>query len=110
MANLSTSRKLGIAARVAGQQVKRTRTYGAVLNAVRATASHFFSTLRQLWLEVTGFVFVIFAGLGLVAAVREYVAYHSGRGSSAHLAAATGFCLMFSWFGVTSFWRARKRP
>jgi hypothetical protein len=38
------------------------------------------------------------------------VAYHAGRGTSGHLAAATGFCLMFSWFGVTSFSRARKRP
>jgi len=110
MANLSTSRKLGIAARVAGQQVKRSRTYGAVLNAAKATASHFLSILRQLWLEVTGFIFLIFAGLGLVATVREYTAYHAGRGNSGHLAAAVGFCLMFSWFGVTSFWKSRKRP
>jgi hypothetical protein len=110
MANVSTSRKLGIAARIAGQQVKSSRTYGAVLNAAKATTSHFLGILRQLWLEVTGFVFVIFAGLGLVATVREYTAYHAGRGSPGHLAAAAGFCLMFSWFGVTSFWRARKRP
>jgi len=109
MANVSTGRKLGIAARVAGQQVRRSRTYGAVLSAAKATTGHFLSIMRQLWLEVTGFVFVIFAGLGLVTTVREYTAYHSGRGNSGHLAAAAGFCLMFSWFGVTSFWRARKR-
>ena len=66
MANVSTSRKLGIAARVAGQQVRRSRTYSAVLSAAKATAGHFLSIMRQLWLEVTGFVFVIFAGLGLV--------------------------------------------
>lgn len=109
MASISTSRKVGIAARIAGQQVKRTRTYGAVSSAVRATAGHFWAVLRQLWHEVTGFVFIIFAGAGAVATVREYAAYRSGRGNSGHLAAAAGFCLMFSWFGATSLWRARKR-
>jgi hypothetical protein len=109
MVNVSTARKLGIAARIAGQQVKKTRTYGAVLQAARATTSHFLGIMRQLWLEVTGFVFTIFAGMGLVATVREYTAYHAGHGHSERLAAAAGFCLMFSWFGATSFWRSRRR-
>lgn len=110
MANVSTARKLGIAARIAGQQVKRSRTYGAVLNGARATMSHFAGILHQLWLEITGFVFLAFAGVGLVGTVREYTAYHGGRGSSGHIAAAGGFTLVFGWFGITSFVRARKRP
>src|SRR5206468_617611 len=65
MANISTSRKLGIAARIAGQQVKRTRTYGAVLTGARTTFRHFTGVIGQLWLEVTGFVFVAFAPAGL---------------------------------------------
>ena len=109
MVNVSTARKLGIAARIAGQQVKRSRTYGALLQAARASMSHFWGVFRQLWHEVTGFIFVIFAGVGLTATVREYSAYRAGHGHYERLAAAAGFALMFTWFGVSSFWRARKR-
>jgi hypothetical protein len=109
MSHVSTARKLGIAARIAGQQVKRSRTYGAVLKGARATLSHFVGVLHQLWLEITGFVFLAFAGVGLVALFREYSAYHAGKGTPGHLAAAGGFSAIFAWFGISSFWRARNR-
>jgi predicted tellurium resistance membrane protein TerC len=109
MANVSTARKLGLAARIAGEHVKQSRTFSALLSGVRTTISHFTGVLHQLWLEITGFVFLAFAGVGLVASVREYVSWHAGQRSSAHLAAAAGFTLMFVWFGATSFWRVRKR-
>ena len=109
MANVSAARKLGIAARIAGQQVKRTRTYGAVWSGVRATLAHFGAVIRQLWHEVTGFVFLAFAGVGLVALVRQYSAYHAHKDTSGHLALAAGFTVMFGWFGITSFLRARNR-
>jgi putative exporter of polyketide antibiotics len=109
MGNVSTARKLGVVARIAGQQVKQTRTYGAVLSGARATFSHFAGVMRQLWLEVTGFVFLAFAAIGAVALVREYAAYHAGKVPSSKVAAAAVFTLMFGWFGVSSFFRARKR-
>jgi len=109
MANVSTARKLGVAARIAGQQVKRSRTYGAILSAAHATLGHFGAVLHQLWLEITGFVFLAFAGVVLVALVREYAAYHAHRGSAGHIAAAAGVSAMFAWFGISSFWRARNR-
>jgi hypothetical protein len=109
MTNVSTARKLGIAARIAGQQVKKSRTYSAVLQGAKATLGHFGSVLHQLWLEITGFIFLSFAGVGLVAFVREYTAYHANRGTSGHVALAAAFTLMFAWFGVSSFWRARNR-
>ena len=109
MGNLSTARKLGIAARIAGQQVKRSRTYGAVLNGARATFSHFAGVLHQLWLEITGFVFLAFAGIGLVALIKEYSSYHAGSGHPSHVAMSAGFTVVFGWFGISSFWRARNR-
>jgi putative exporter of polyketide antibiotics len=109
MANVSTARKVGIAARVAGQQVKRTRTYGAVLSGARATLAHFAAILRQLWLEVTGFVFLAFAAVGATAMVREYAAYHAGKSPVSKVAVAAAFTLMFGWFGFSSFFRARRR-
>jgi len=108
LANVSTARKISIAARIAGQQVSRSRTYGAVRSAARATLSHFAGVLRQLWLEITGFVFLIFAGVGAVALARQYTAYHAGQGSPARVAIAAVFTLAFGWFGLSSFWRARN--
>jgi hypothetical protein len=109
MANVSTARKLGIAGRIAGQQVKRSRTYGAVIGGVRATLGHFGKVAHQLWLEATGFLFLAFAASGLVALTREYIAYHAHRGTLGRIAVAAGFSLMFAWFGASSFWRARNR-
>jgi hypothetical protein len=108
MTNVSTGRKLGIAARVAGKQIKGSRTYGAVLGGVRATVGHFAAVLRQLWHEITGFIFLAFAGFGAVAVVKESVAYHAGGVGPNRVAIAAGFTLVFGWFGVSSFWRARK--
>lgn len=109
MANISTSRKLGIAARIATEQVRRTRTYGAAMSGIRATLQHFAATLRQLWLEVTGFVFLAFATVGAAALVKEYFAYHAGKATPSKVAAAAVFTLMFGWFGVSSFFRARNK-
>jgi hypothetical protein len=109
MANVSTTRKLGILARVAGQQIARTKTAGALWKAGRATASHFGRVLHQLWLEVTGFVFLILAVFGASAIFREYVKYRAGQTSSGHVGIAIGFTLMFGWFGVSSFWRVWRK-
>ncbi len=108
MTNVSTGRKLGIAARVAGKQIKGSRTYSAVLSGVRATVGHFTAVLRQLWHEITGLVFLAFAGFGALALVKEYLAYHAGKVAPNRVAIAAGFTLVFGWFGVSSFWRARK--
>jgi hypothetical protein len=95
--------------RIAGQQVRRTRIFAAVMKAARTTASHLGRALGQLWLEVTGFVFLVLAGIGLLAFVREYNKYHTGRVGSGRVVIAVCFTLLFSWFGVTSFWRVRKK-
>src|SRR6267154_2500190 len=87
MGYVSTARKLGLAARVAGKQMKRSRTYGALLTGARTSLSHFGKVLHQLWLEVTGFVFLAFAAIGVVALVKEYAAYRVGHATSGNLAA-----------------------
>jgi hypothetical protein len=109
MGKVSTARKLGIATRIAGQQVRRTRTFGAVVKAVRTSASHLGKVLGQLWLEVTGFVFLALAGIGVLAFIREYGKYHARRGGAGRLALAVCFTLLFGWFGVSSFLRVRKK-
>ena len=75
MVNVSTVRKLSIAARIAAQHAGRTRTVGAIMKGARTTAAHFGRVLRQLWLEVTGFVFLALAFIGAGAFFREYARY-----------------------------------
>jgi hypothetical protein len=109
MPSVSTSRKLGIAARVIAQQAQRTRTFGALTKGIRATASHFGRVLGQLWLEVTGFVFLALAGIGGIAFFREYSKYQIGHTTSGRVVLAMCFTGLFGWFGASSFWRVRKR-
>jgi len=109
MGNVSTARKLGIVARVASQQVRRTRTFGAVMQAGRTTLTHCTRILAQLWLEVTGFVFLALAGIGALAFFREYTKYRGGHTGSGRVLLAVCFSALFGWFGLSSFWRIRRK-
>ena len=109
MPNLSTARKLGMMARVAAQQANRNRTVRAIMKAIRAAAAHWGRVLGQLWLEVTGFVFLSLAAIGVLSFFRELARYHAGESTSQRMVAAILFTLMFAWFGVSSFWRVRRK-
>ncbi len=98
-----------MAARVAGEQAGRNRLVGAVMGAVRATAQSFGRAARQLWLEVTGTVFLAMAVFGGTAGVREYMQYASGHATVGRVAIAACFTLAFGWFGLSSFWRVRRK-
>lgn len=63
----------------------------------------------MLWLEVTGFVFLCFAIIGGFALFREYPALRAGNVSQGRFGITLLFSVMFAWFGLTSFWRARRR-
>ena len=109
MVNLSTARKLSLLARLALRQAQQTRSWGAFLHAGRITATHVGRILHQLWLEVTGFVFLVLAGIGGVALFREYTQYQGGKANPSRIVAAICFTVMFAWFGVNSFWKTRKK-
>ncbi len=96
--------------RVAVNMMERSRTGAAVLAGVRATARSFGHALHQLWLEVTGFTFLAMAGVGAIAGVREYGKYQSGPAlGPGRLVLAVCFTVSFAWFGVSSFWRVKRR-
>jgi hypothetical protein len=59
-----------------------------------------------LWLEVTGLFFVIFAVIGGAALVRECRAEIVDQKK---VVAAAVFTVMFAYFGVTSFVRAKRK-
>jgi len=109
MASISTARKISILANIAARHAGQSRTFGAVKNAARATASHLGGIAHQLWLEVTGFVFLVISVIGASAWVREYHKYQAGKTTSGRVVLATVFTIAFAWFGVSSFWRVRKK-
>ena len=92
MNKVSTLRKLGVVARVAGQQAGRSRTFSAVMSGVRTTGRSFGRAAHQLWLEVTGVIFLILALSFAGAAMKEYEKYHAGAAVGSRLAAAICCC------------------
>jgi len=109
MVSVSSARKLTILARVAARQAGQNRTVGAILRGIRTTATHFGRVLHQLWLEVTGFVFLFIAAIGAGALTREYTHYRAAHAGAGRLLLAICFTLTFAWFGVSSFWRVRRK-
>jgi hypothetical protein len=113
MSRLSTARKFAAVARVAwqvvGQHASRNRTLNAVGAAARATARSCGHVLHLLWLEVTGTIFLSLAAVGLIALSREWSKYQAGHTTSVRLAVAVLFTVTFAWFGLSSFWRVRRK-
>lgn len=109
MANVSTTRKISILARVAAQQAGRNRSVSAVLKAGKTIAGHFARVLHQLWLEVTGFIFLVLGLIGASAFVHEFVKYRAGETTLSRVLTAVCFTLLFGWFGVSSFWRIWRK-
>ncbi|HKU26230.1 MAG TPA: hypothetical protein VJQ54_12225 [Candidatus Sulfotelmatobacter sp.] len=109
MSKASTWRKLGVVARVAGQQAGRSRTFNAFMGATRATARSFGNVLHQLWLEMVGVLFLVMALSLTSASIKEYSKYHAGQAGVGRFATTLAFAVTFAWFGATSFWRVHKK-
>ena len=60
--------------------------------------------LHILWNQVIGFVFLVLAALPVPSAVRSF----GKEGSVARLALTIPFVVLMAWFGISSFWKARK--
>src|SRR3954464_2677087 len=101
VSEVSAPEKATLISRGAARTIVRSR-WGRAFGAV---ASSLLRVGHVLWLEVTGFFFAVFAVIGGAALVRE-LQVHAAAGRIAVLAI---FSLMFAWFAVTSFLRARKR-
>ena len=47
--------------------------------------------------------------IGGLAIPREYAKYQAGTQGPARVLIALCFCLTFGYFGISSFWRVRKK-
>jgi len=110
---MSIARKVGVIARVGAQVARqlagRSRMLAAIGEAAQATARSLAHVLGQLWLEATGAVFIFMGGIGGIALVREWTKYQAGHTTPGRVAIAVCFTLTFAWFGVSSFWRVRRK-
>jgi hypothetical protein len=78
-------------------------------SAVSTTARASGRVLHQLWLEVTGVVFLIMSVSGAAAWAHEFAKYRAGQRVLGRVLAASCFTLTFAWFGVSSFWKVRQK-
>jgi hypothetical protein len=97
------------ALRVAGRKTGENRWMRAFYSAGRVTAASVSRVMHVLWLEVTGFLFLVLAVIGGAAAVREYHRYAAGTTTWGRVAIAAAFTLLFLYFGVNSFSRSRDK-
>ncbi len=97
-----------------GSAVRSLRSGGGkkILTGLFAGGSSFFVTLgrvaRALFLQVTGFLFLIFSAVLGEKTWHEYRAYTATHASPQRFYLAAFFFVLFVYFGLSSFWRARK--
>jgi len=114
MAELSSARRRGFRwgwwsaalTHVGCNAVRKNRSVNALASAAQVVLCATGKVGHLLWLEVTGLFFVFFAAAGVFAAWREH-SHH--KTLSSRFAAAICFAVIFAWFGVGSFLRARRR-
>lgn len=93
--------------RVAGARTGKNRWVRACYHGAAATLRSVTRVLHVLWLEITGLMFLLFAFAGGAAAVREY--RHHAAGSMEKALLAASISVLFTYFGLSSFWRSRRR-
>ena len=75
---------------------------------IRHVAPGVIRPMRVLWNEVIGFVFLVFATLVGFSTWRRAENFTGDVGGLLILVASFLFVLLLLWFGVSSFWKARK--
>jgi hypothetical protein len=94
---------------VAFNSAGRNRTLGAAMNGAKITGKHVGRVASVLWLEVTGFVFLAIGVIAGLAGFREFHRYQTGEIGVNRVVLAAAIALMFAWFGISSFWKVKKR-
>ena len=97
------------ALRIAGRKTGENRWARAFYRGGSSFLGSVGHVVHALWLEVTGFLFIVLAVIGAGATVREYHRYLAGTAPRNRVVLAAIFTLLFLYFGMESFWRARRK-
>lgn len=95
--------------RVSGRTLRRSRVVNAGIAGATTTLKSTGRAVNSLWLQVTGFFFVVFSLVFAGTAWREYQRALGGSAPVWKLWLAAGVAVLFLYFGVTAFWRSRRR-
>ncbi len=89
-------------------QTKTRSPHGTKISVAKKFLAHVLPGVMRpihiLWNQVIGFFFLVLAVLPVPSAIRSW----GKEGSGARLALTIPFVLLMAWFGLSSFWRARK--
>jgi len=81
----------------------------SMIGKLKVVFADFLRTLRQLWLEFIGGIFLALGVLFILAAIQEYRKYvqSPGLGSGRFLMVLVSSVVML-FFALESFWKSRK--
>jgi hypothetical protein len=92
-----------------GEPGRNKRIFRGVRSGATAFLGSVLGTLRVLFLEVSGFVFLCFCVIIVSAFLREYRRYEMHQAGMERVVLAGAIGIMFFYFGLSSFWRARRK-
>lgn len=95
--------------RVSGRTLRQNRVVNAGIAGASTTLKSTGRAVNALWLQVTGFFFAVFSLIFGGAAWREYQHSLDGSAPAWKWWLAAGVAVLFLYFSVTAFWRARRR-
>ena len=88
--------------------MKIARAFGAGIDAVRKMVPRFLSLARELALEIVGFVFLAFGAFFLIGPWGFVNSLRERPEDTTRLIVSAAGAVMFAWFGVDSFRRAKR--
>lgn len=102
-----TGKRQGAA--VASGALQGDRLAKGVVEGGRAVVKSATRVANILFLQVTGFVFLVLGISFVYPALHAYDKYKAGLHGPGRAILAVLFVLMFCYFGISSFWRARRK-
>jgi hypothetical protein len=92
-----------------GKPGRNERIFRGLRSGATAFLSTVMSTLHVLFLEVSGLIFICFSVTIVSAFLREYRKYAMHQVGLERVVLAGAIGSMFLYFGLSSFWRARRK-
>ena len=92
-----------------GKPGRNSKIFGGLKSGASAFFSSIMAVLHVLFLEVSGIIFLFFSVAIVGEFFREYKKYEMHQVGVHRVILAGAVSTMFLYFGLSSFWRARRR-
>jgi hypothetical protein len=92
-----------------GEPGRNRRIFGGLRSGGAAFLKSVLATLHVLFLEVSGLIFLVFSAAIVGEFIREYKKFELHQVGPERVVLAGVVGTMFLYFGLSSFWRARRK-